>query len=104
VYLLADLRTHTFDLMQPSDCRSFSVRVIGQGDLNDLAQTLDECGVVEGDHVWVDVDVVRRLALFSTAQGWDADFAGMVDYARTKGWLDDDGGRIRAHIEWPGAD
>ena len=30
----------------------------------------------------------------------DDDFAAMLDYARSKGWLSDDGASIRAHVEW----
>lgn len=103
MYLQADLRTHSFDLVQPSDCQRFSVRVVGSGDLHDLEETLAECGAVEDDHVWVDVDVIRRLARFSTDEGWDTDFAGMVRYAQEHGWLDEQRNRIRAHLEWPGA-
>lgn len=101
MYVLADLRTRTFDLVQPADCQRFSVRVVGSGDRHDLEQTLAECGVVDEDHVWVDVDVIRRLARFSTGEGWDADFAAMVAYARDHGWLDEQANRIRAHVEWP---
>ena len=28
------------------------------------------------------------------------DFAAMLDYARSRGWLTDDGQAIRAHVEW----
>lgn len=101
MYLLADLRTRSFDLLEPGDCQSFSVRVVGSGTLADLQATLTECALIEDDHVWVDVEVVRRLALFSTPEGWDADFAAMVEYARGKGWLDPAGRRLRAHVEWP---
>jgi hypothetical protein len=104
MYLLADLRTGSFDLMEASDCESFSVRVVGRGELADLERVLADCGDLDGDHMWISVDVVRKLALYSTAQGWDVDFAAMVDYAGSKGWLDPTGERIRGHIDWPGAD
>lgn len=103
MYLLADLRTSSFDLMDVGDCQAFSVRVVGRGDLDDLCRVLAECGDLDGEHMWIRIDIVRRLALYSTPQGWDADFAAMVDYARSKGWLDATGERIRAHVEWPGA-
>jgi len=31
--------------------------------------------------------------------GWDEGFTGMLAYAGTEGWIDDDGA-IRAHVEW----
>ena len=50
-------------------------------------------------HVWVDVDWLRTSGL---AQVGDPDFAtnfdAMITYATTKGWLDDAGTSVRAHI------
>jgi hypothetical protein len=50
--------------------------------------------------------VVRDLAVTAAeAAGrsrdgsWDEGFAGMLEFAGTKGWIDDDGA-IRAHVEW----
>jgi hypothetical protein len=52
------------------------------------------------DHVWVDVEWLRRNG---TAQVDDPTFGdqfdGMIAYAARKGWLDDTGTRVRAHIE-----
>jgi len=31
--------------------------------------------------------------------GWDEGFAGMLAYAGSEGWIDDDGA-VRAHVEW----
>ena len=31
--------------------------------------------------------------------GWEADFTGMLDFAGSGGWIDDDGA-VRAHVEW----
>ena len=49
---------------------------------------------------------LRRLAEDAAATdgyeldaGWDEGFAGMLAYAGTEGWIDDDGA-IRAHVEW----
>ena len=58
-------------------------------------------GKVDGDgEAMVRVDAVRRLAAGSVGATWDDDFAAMLDYARSKGWLSDDGASIRAHVEW----
>lgn len=51
-------------------------------------------------HVWVDVDWLRTSG---QAQVGDPEFAanfdGMIAYATKKGWLDDEGTAVRAHIE-----
>jgi hypothetical protein len=101
VYVLVDLDLAAFDLIEAADCQRFHVQVVGAGDAARLDEVLGEAGTVDDDHVWVDVEVVRRLALLCTTEAWDDEFAAMVDYARTRGWLDDGGTRIRAHIEWP---
>ena len=53
----------------------------------------------DDDHVWVDVDWLRTAG---QAQLGDPDFAAkfdaMIAYAASKGWLDDSGTSVRAHI------
>jgi hypothetical protein len=61
----------------------------------------DSCGPgPDADHVWVDVEWLRRNA---TAQVTDPTFGerfeAMIAYAASKGWLDESGRRVRAHIE-----
>ena len=56
-------------------------------------------GRSEGDEVLMDVDAVRRLAS-GAGPSWEADFAAMLEFARGKSWLTDDGQAIRAHVEW----
>ncbi|MGH9016876.1 MAG: hypothetical protein ACRDY1_03925 [Acidimicrobiales bacterium] len=88
-------------LAEAEDCGRFDVVVIGPGDHGDLARALTGAavGTVEGDEVLVDVAAVERLARRSVGPGWDEEFAGMLDFARSKGWLTEEGA-IRAHIEW----
>jgi len=63
---------------------------------------------------WIDADgdarippaALRGLAAQSAddagtelGDGWEGDFAGMLDLAGGSGWIDDDGA-VRAHVEW----
>ena len=54
----------------------------------------------DDDHVWVDIDELRATSL---AQVDDPDhatnFDEMIAYATKKGWLDETGRLVRAHIE-----
>jgi hypothetical protein len=88
-------------LESPEDCRAFAVRARGDG--SGLGAALDASGVgrMDGDEALVEVDAVRRLAAGRVGEGWDADFAGMLAYAATKGWIADEGRSIRAHVERP---
>ena len=90
-------------LGEPADCTRFHVAVRGIGDAGTLDRALraESVGTVDGDgEAVVDVAAVRRLAAGSVDASWDDDFAAMLGYARSKGWLSDDGGAIRAHVEW----
>ncbi len=66
-------------LHEPDDFRAFSVVV------------------PEVEHAWVDPGQVIALADGAGAE-WRGSFDGMVEYARSKGWVRDDGA-IRAHVE-----
>ncbi|HXQ90737.1 MAG TPA: hypothetical protein VN768_04195 [Acidimicrobiales bacterium] len=93
----------TVAVEEPSDCGRFHVSVRGHGDAGTLDEALrsNHVGVVDGDgEAMVRVDAVRRLVAGAVDDGWEADFAAMVDYARSKGWLSEDGTSIRAHVEW----
>ena len=88
-------------LDDPDDVGRFSVAV-GEGVVDPgalLAARHAGGPAEEADHVWVRVDAVRGLARGRVAEGWDERFDGMVAYARTKGWLDEAGTSIKAHLE-----
>ena len=57
-------------------------------------------GRLEGDDAWITIDSVRRMAKGRVGDGWDADFDGMLAFARSKGWVDEGGNTIQAHVEW----
>jgi hypothetical protein len=89
-------------LVEADDCTRFDVVVHGPADDGALDRVLagSTLGRTLGADVLVTVDAVRRLAAGAVAAGWEADFAAMLDYARSRGWLTDDGREIRAHVEW----
>jgi hypothetical protein len=110
VYVQVDLGQHppVVSLEEPEDCKRFHVAVVGgaDGGGNDVRMVFGAlvdaaAGRLEGDEAFVTVDAVRRLAAGRVGPSWDADFAAMLDFARTKGWLDERGVAIRAHVEWP---
>lgn len=75
--------------------RAFAVVVTGEPD---LSSALAGLGVVDGDHVFFDAEAVKRLAGERATDDWGANFDKMVEFARSKGWVDG-AGRVRAHIE-----
>ena len=87
------------ELVDPDDCKAFHVEVRGDPD---VGAVLDESGAGrladDGEHALIDIGWVRRAAV-GVGPDWDRDFGGMLDYARTKGWIDEGSGAIVAHLE-----
>jgi hypothetical protein len=61
----------------------------------------DDLGEVlpAGGHLMVPLDTVRRMAAGRVGPDWEQKFDTMIDYAARKGWLSEDGTRVRAHLE-----
>jgi hypothetical protein len=87
------------ELIEADDCKAFHVEVRGDAD---VGAVLDESGAGrladDGAHAMIDIGWVRQAAV-TVGPNWDEDFGNMLDYARTKGWIDEGSGAIVAHIE-----
>jgi hypothetical protein len=85
-------------LVDPDDHTSFAVVVEGDGEPAPAA--LAAGGIVGlGDHAWVRTDALRRLAGPAATAEWERSFVAMLDYARTRGWVDDELGAVCGHVE-----
>ena len=85
-------------LVDPEDLKSFAVVLEGDGD--PTPEALAAGGVLGfGDHAWVRTDALRRLAGPLASPEWEDGFARMLDDARTRGWVDDEHGAVRGHVE-----
>lgn len=63
-----------------------------------LEQSIARVGNRDGaDHVRLTPSVLRFLSSEAGTDEWDAKFDAMIQYAASKGWLDEQG-RVRAHI------
>jgi len=105
VQVVVDMRTEpaTVALEDPAECGRFHVTARGAGDAAGLDSALraNAVGNIDGDgEAMVRVEAVRRLASGSVGEQWEGEFRAMLDYARSKGWLSEDGTSIRAHVEW----
>jgi hypothetical protein len=68
-----------------------------------LATTDTGAADADGEHVWLDLAVLRsRAKLVATAGDWAQRWTAMVGYAREQGWLSRDGRSVRVHVESPG--
>jgi len=105
VFVQVDLSTAppVVTLEEPGDTARFHVLVRGGTDQGLVYGALVDAaaGRLEGTEAWIAVDAVRRMAAGRVPEGWDGDLDAMLAYARGKGWVDDAGHAIRAHVEWP---
>jgi hypothetical protein len=82
-------------LLEADDFHSFKV-------VTDDPASLAAGGVlarVEGGHAWVLTEAVRELAGAARTPEWEERFDGMLEFARSHGWVDDEAGAVRAHVE-----
>ena len=104
--ITVDLSTHDGEIAveSPEDCGKFHVEATGapDGDWARLGHALVDAGVgrVEDDHAFVEVGAIRTLVAGRVGAAWADDFEKMLAYARTKGWLDEGGNAVQAHVEW----
>jgi hypothetical protein len=93
--------TAAIELVEPEDCKRFHVAARG-GDRDALEAALSGAGVgrlLPSGDAMIDTQAVHGLARGRVPVGWGDDFAAMLEYAKSKGWLDD-GGAIQAHVVW----
>jgi len=65
----------------------------------DLAATMGEGTRAGGEYLWIAETAVRHWLSGRTDDTWDEGFSSMFDFARSKGWTDDAGTHLRAHVE-----
>jgi hypothetical protein len=92
--------TATGGLLDTEDLKRFSVRVAKDCPDELVASWLAESGAghYEGDHVAVSVQWLRQRTE-ARPRGWQTGFEKMLDYASTKGWMDDARTLVMAHVE-----
>jgi hypothetical protein len=90
------------ELVKPGDCTRFHMEARG-GDPEVLAAALAAAGVgrlLPSGEAMIDTQSVRRWAEGRVPADWDDHFDAMLRYAKGKGWLDDSGESLQAHVEW----
>jgi hypothetical protein len=104
MFVQVDLGTSppTVSLEEPDDCQRFHLAVVRGRDAAMVFGALVDAaaGRLEGDHAWITVDSIRRMAAGRVGPDWPADLEGMLAFARAKGWMDPTGASIQAHVEW----
>jgi hypothetical protein len=99
VYIKVGPSLH-ISLEEETDCKSFKMLVYAQ-DRQAIAGALADIGItLDGDHSWVTPQWVAKQSRLADDLEWQKAFAGMLAYAKSKGWTNEFPGAVRAHIEW----
>lgn len=58
------------------------------------------CERADGEHVWLDVAAARAVGIDASGDAaFGEQFDAMIAYAAGKGWLNEAGTHVRAHVE-----
>jgi len=94
---IAGAETHA-RLLEPDDFRGFKVVVRGDGP--PLAARGAPLGLLRVDeHAWVGIGALRQLAGDAATPEWEESLQGMLAFARSRDWVDEQLQAIRAHVE-----
>jgi len=96
------ISSRSVELVEPDDVTSFhAVRPaeLGAAELDEVVRQAELGEVLAGDQLMVPLTTVRRMAAGRVGSDWEQDFDSMIAYAERKGWLSEDGTRVRAHLE-----
>jgi hypothetical protein len=94
-----DLRgpSPTARLVNADDLKSFAVVLLE--DDTPLGERLAPLGVARFDeYAWIATAELERLAGDAATPEWKASFQAMLEFARSKGWVDDELGAVRGHV------
>ncbi|KQZ85257.1 hypothetical protein ASD56_02525 [Microbacterium sp. Root166] len=83
----------------PETLTSFSVLSSLPLDEIDAALRAAELGHVHDGHAWISAHRLEtRAAALVTEQSWTGKYRGMLAYAVSRGWWDEEHSLIRAHV------
>ena len=96
--MIVVLESGTLSLTEYNDFKRFSFLYL---DTNQPQPGPGPFGIefTSDGHVWIPISTIVALRYVEATEHWHRQFHAMIDKARPYGWIDEAGGRIRAHIE-----
>jgi len=90
-------------LLKPNDFKEFCIQCSDSRSAIEVCEILELVQegnkVIDEKHLWLCNELVRELAPDTNYENWEKGFTEMIDYATSKGWTENNGTLIRAHIE-----
>lgn len=91
-----DTVSPTVVLHEPREMRSFDVVLTGN---EGVRPAIEHAGIPRFEqHLWIPEKLIRELAGAEADEAWEADFAQLVEFAKSKGWYDEELAAIRGHV------
>ena len=87
------------ELVDAFNFNAFHVERGGLATTDILGALGDKALAGDDEHVWLSAIGVAELAGVQAAGEWITKFDGMCQYAESKGWMNEAGTHIRAHLE-----
>jgi hypothetical protein len=83
-------------LLEPGELRSFAVAVIESAGHPPAAWP--EAVARREEHAWIRIDALRELAAPHVDAAWEPGFEQMLEFARSRGWVDEELRAVRGHV------
>jgi len=100
VLIHVDPARQHFEVRDADDLKRFSVVVAGVAS-SDVGGALAPLGRLESPtHAWVSITQLRAACGRDDDPTWCRAFDEMVQFAAAKGWLDQSGSELRAHLAY----
>jgi hypothetical protein len=88
-------------VQQADDLKRFSVVVVGGASDEELESALAPLARLESCAIaWVSIERLRAACGRDDDAAWSRAFDEMVEFAASKGWVDETGTALRAHLEY----
>ena len=89
------------EVRQADDLKRFSVVVVGGASGEELEGALAPLARLESNAIaWVSIERLRAACGRDDDVAWSLAFDAMVEFAASKGWVDETGTALRAHLEY----
>jgi hypothetical protein len=89
----------SISLDDPDTFSAFAVRAGSRSLAQIVAAFGPDASAGEDDHIWIALSRLYELGEVYGGPDWRAGCDGMIKFATSKGWVDEQRGRVRAHVE-----
>ena len=99
MFISIDPETKTASIQEPEVLTAFHIESPEHNE-DAVASIIGNGAEAAGDaHVWVSIEWIARNVEGEVSSNWEEDFSGMVQYATSKGWVNEPETHLKANIK-----